>query len=191
MEACAAPVWLTYLIPQSKSVVESDGTTMRSMLACGAMACDHSTSVDVSSAQLALVEAICPQGAMILTVTIGRPKLVEKIFKSAWMFGLPKASIIAMLCPVPVALLALNPYASRIWLGVYAVLSCGVVVIFLIRRSPLSRASFPPNAEAANKLTIEPIVKTLLRIFMILPKLGYAIDRIKSKYDTVSDVFYS
>ena len=83
-------------------MVSLTGVSTRRMFACGAMACAHSTSSVVSSAQLELPEVGLPSGVMILNDGgAGSPKPWSKLARSVLMVGDPNALTRTMVVPLP------------------------------------------------------------------------------------------
>ncbi len=81
----------------------ASGATTRSIIASGAMACAHSTSSDVSRGQVEPCGSLPggPSGRKVFTVAEGSPVRESKVARSEDRLELPKASIIAILVPVP------------------------------------------------------------------------------------------
>src|SRR5271155_5635741 len=62
METTEAPLRTAKSTPASKSLRLFEGASTRRILACGAMACAHSISSEISTAQLALAAGVRPPG---------------------------------------------------------------------------------------------------------------------------------
>ena len=89
--------------------VSATGVSTSKMSAPGAMACEYSTSSDVSIAQslsvaLPLYGGILPSGAMISKLGgAGIENDVSKLARSDLISGDPKESTMTMVTPVPVS----------------------------------------------------------------------------------------
>src|SRR2546426_5590825 len=77
------------------------GAMTRSILAAGAVACAHSTSIDVLTAPPVFLKFGRPRGEDWLSVKKGRPGSESNEVRSDRMDGVPKASIISMAVPFP------------------------------------------------------------------------------------------
>src|ERR1700733_9396504 len=78
------------------------GGTTRSMLAPGAMACAHSTSMLISGSVAPQVGGVDELIILkLLVVSAGKPYAVEKVFASALIVGDPHQSMMTIVCPVP------------------------------------------------------------------------------------------
>src|SRR5216683_3639219 len=116
METTLAPFWTATSTAWSKFVKLFEGASTRMIFACGAIACDHSTSSEISSDQPELVRGFDPDAKILrkhplLVVQVGRLNCDSKTARSDSMLGSSKASTIPMIWPAPWFVIWSNPYA--------------------------------------------------------------------------------
>src|SRR5947209_1715591 len=75
-------------------------------------------SRSVSTPQPCGSEQVLPCGLTTLMVVAGKPKFESYVFRSDWAFGLPQASTMAMVMPLPVCVTLVTPYAFLNCVGV-------------------------------------------------------------------------
>ena len=115
-ESTSPALWSeTHCVASRMSESLFDFATTRTMFAFGATACDHSTSSDVSPAHPAAltgsVESM-PNGATTWKLGgAGRPQVLSNNARSALIVGLPYASTIAIVRPLP-----FRPWSSSGWM---------------------------------------------------------------------------